>query len=72
MFQGGIYGENLASGYENVTSAIIAWGEERRKYEFRGGSFQYVHSLNQLLTSFPHLTLYPLPPPLFNYLRTQC
>lgn len=36
---GGIYGENLASGYENVTSAIIAWGEERRQYEFRGGSF---------------------------------
>ena len=35
----GPYGENLASGYENVTAAIDAWGNERKKYDFSDGGF---------------------------------
>ncbi|KAL2421216.1 hypothetical protein ABEF95_006454 [Exophiala dermatitidis] len=30
----GEYGENLAQGYANVTSAVEAWGDERRDYDF--------------------------------------
>ncbi|KAF2845084.1 PR-1-like protein [Plenodomus tracheiphilus IPT5] len=36
---GGPYGENLASGYANVTDSIVGWGEERERYDFRGGDF---------------------------------
>jgi len=30
----GAYGENLARGYPNVTSAVEAWGNERAEYDF--------------------------------------
>ncbi|KAF2178534.1 PR-1-like protein [Zopfia rhizophila CBS 207.26] len=30
----GPYGENLASGYSNVTSGMDAWGHEREEYDF--------------------------------------
>jgi recyclin-1 len=30
----GAYGENLARGYPNVTSAVEAWGDERAEYDF--------------------------------------
>ncbi|KAH7077432.1 CAP domain-containing protein [Paraphoma chrysanthemicola] len=36
---GGPYGENLASGYANVSESIVAWGQERGEYNFRGGEF---------------------------------
>ncbi|CBX90134.1 hypothetical protein LEMA_P062600.1 [Plenodomus lingam JN3] len=36
---GGPYGENLASGYSNVTESIVGWGEEREEYNFNGGQF---------------------------------
>ncbi|KAF1845549.1 PR-1-like protein [Cucurbitaria berberidis CBS 394.84] len=36
---GGPYGENLASGYPNASASIIAWGQERTKYNFRKGDF---------------------------------
>ncbi|KAH7391735.1 CAP domain-containing protein [Pyrenochaeta sp. MPI-SDFR-AT-0127] len=36
---GGPYGENLAAGYENASASVIAWGEEREEYNFRGGDF---------------------------------
>ncbi|KAF2994806.1 hypothetical protein E8E13_001571 [Curvularia kusanoi] len=36
---GGPSGENLASGYPNVSAAVIAWGEERRDYDFKDGEF---------------------------------
>jgi uncharacterized protein YkwD len=35
-------GENLASGYANVTVAVEAWGEERKVYDFGKGGFRYV------------------------------
>lgn len=38
---GGPYGENLASGYANVTQSIVGWGEEREKYDFESGEFRY-------------------------------
>lgn len=37
-------GENLASGYPNVTVAVEVWGEERGKYNFARGGFRYVFS----------------------------
>ena len=36
-------GENLASGYANVTRAVEEWGEERGKYNFAKGGFRYVY-----------------------------
>ncbi|KAH3954787.1 hypothetical protein HBH98_035830 [Parastagonospora nodorum] len=39
---GGPYGENLASGYPNVTSSIKAWGHERTQYDFQKGDFDTV------------------------------
>lgn len=36
---GGPYGENLAEGYLNVTAAVAAWGDERKKYDFGDGDF---------------------------------
>ncbi|KAJ4366857.1 hypothetical protein N0V83_007385 [Neocucurbitaria cava] len=36
---GGPYGENLASGYPNASASVIAWGEERKEYDFRDGEF---------------------------------
>ncbi|KAI8936149.1 hypothetical protein NX059_007644 [Plenodomus lindquistii] len=36
---GGSYGENLASGYANVTDSIVGWGQEREEYDFEGGEF---------------------------------
>ncbi|KAJ5542869.1 hypothetical protein N7535_005292 [Penicillium sp. DV-2018c] len=30
----GPYGENLAYGFANASAAVIAWGEERTKYDF--------------------------------------
>lgn len=36
---GGPYGENLASGYPNVTASIIAWGHERTEYDFHKADF---------------------------------
>ncbi|KIX00183.1 uncharacterized protein Z518_10321 [Rhinocladiella mackenziei CBS 650.93] len=30
----GVYGENLARGYTNVTAAVEAWGNEREDYDF--------------------------------------
>ncbi|KAF2033908.1 PR-1-like protein, partial [Setomelanomma holmii] len=36
---GGPYGENLASGYNNATSAVLGWGMERERYSFQGGEF---------------------------------
>lgn len=38
--QGGPYGENLASGYANVTDSVNAWGNERDEYNFRSGEFR--------------------------------
>jgi len=32
---GGPYGENLASGYPDVTEAVDGWGNERAKYNFQ-------------------------------------
>lgn len=39
---GGPSGENLASGYPNVTASIEAWGNERDDYDFDKGDFSYV------------------------------
>jgi hypothetical protein len=39
--QGGPYGENLASNFPNVTSAVSGWGDEREKYDFGKGNFGY-------------------------------
>ncbi|KAF2624398.1 PR-1-like protein [Macroventuria anomochaeta] len=36
---GGPSGENLASGYPNVTASIEAWGNERDDYDFDKGEF---------------------------------
>ncbi|MCJ1376728.1 hypothetical protein MMC20_007973 [Loxospora ochrophaea] len=36
---GGPYGENLAEGYANITSAIDAWGDERALYNFNDPGF---------------------------------
>jgi uncharacterized protein YkwD len=36
---GGAYGENLASGYPNVTASVIAWGHERTEYDFKKADF---------------------------------
>ncbi|KAL8959071.1 MAG: hypothetical protein Q9183_005705, partial [Haloplaca sp. 2 TL-2023] len=35
----GPYGENIASGYPNVTATIEAWGTEREEYDFPDGGF---------------------------------
>jgi hypothetical protein len=32
---GGPYGENLAAGYPDVTTAVDGWGDERAKYNFK-------------------------------------
>lgn len=37
--QGGPFGENLASGYLNVTAGIEGWGNERGKYDFSDPHF---------------------------------
>lgn len=39
---GGPSGENLASGYPNVTVSVEAWGNEREEYDFDKGEFAYV------------------------------
>jgi type II secretory pathway pseudopilin PulG len=39
---GGPSGENLASGYPNVTASVEAWGDEREEYDFGKGEFSYV------------------------------
>ncbi len=36
---GGPAGENLASGYPNVTASVEAWGDEREEYDFKEGEF---------------------------------
>lgn len=36
---GGSSGENLASGYPNVTASVEAWGDEREEYDFDKGDF---------------------------------
>ncbi|TLD31302.1 hypothetical protein PspLS_01874 [Pyricularia sp. CBS 133598] len=36
---GGPYGENLALGYPNASAGVIAWGDERREYDFGKGEF---------------------------------
>lgn len=36
---GGPTGENLASGYENVTAGIMAWGHERTSYDYGKAEF---------------------------------
>ena len=38
--QGGPSGENLASGYANVTESIGVWANERREYDFKSGEFE--------------------------------
>ena len=40
-FQGGPYGENLASGYPNASASVIAWGHEREEYDFKKAEFRY-------------------------------
>lgn len=40
---GGPSGENLASGYPNVTTSVEAWGNERKDYDFKKGDFSSVH-----------------------------
>jgi uncharacterized protein YkwD len=32
-------GENLASGYPNVTASVEAWGNEGKDYDFKKGEF---------------------------------
>lgn len=34
IFQHGAYGENLAYGFGNLSSAVIAWGEEGELYDY--------------------------------------
>ncbi|KAJ4380354.1 hypothetical protein N0V86_004665 [Didymella sp. IMI 355093] len=46
---GGPTGENLASGYPNVTASVEAWGDERKDYDFKKGEFSCVHSVSALL-----------------------
>ncbi|KAH7401717.1 SCP-like extracellular protein [Phaeosphaeria sp. MPI-PUGE-AT-0046c] len=36
---GGPYGENLATGYENVSTAVGVWRDERDSYDYRAGKF---------------------------------
>lgn len=36
---GGPYGENLAIGYGTPTQAVVAWGDERQKYNFNKPGF---------------------------------
>ena len=43
---GGPSGENLASGYPNVTASVEAWGNERDEYDFDKGDFSYVYAPN--------------------------
>ncbi|KAF3032531.1 hypothetical protein E8E12_002558 [Didymella heteroderae] len=38
---GGASGENLASGYPNVTASVEAWGNERKDYDFKKGEFSF-------------------------------
>ncbi|TLS31097.1 hypothetical protein PpBr36_03810 [Pyricularia pennisetigena] len=33
------YGENLALGYPNASAGVVAWGDERRDYDFGRGEF---------------------------------
>lgn len=40
---GGLSGENLASGYPNVTASVEAWGNERKDYDFKKGDFSSAH-----------------------------
>lgn len=44
---GGPSGENLASGYPNVTVSIEAWGSERDEYDFEKGEFSYGNPAHQ-------------------------
>jgi uncharacterized protein YkwD len=46
---GGPAGENLASGYANVTASVEAWGEERKEYDFKKGDFSCAHSVSASL-----------------------
>lgn len=39
---GGPSGENLASGYPNVTASVEVWGNERDDYDFKKGEFSWV------------------------------
>lgn len=36
---GGPYGENIAIGYATCTTAVEAWGDERKEYDFNKGEF---------------------------------
>ncbi|KAI9809718.1 MAG: hypothetical protein M1825_000151 [Sarcosagium campestre] len=36
---GGPFGENLAAGYKDATSAINAWGDERKDFDFNNEGF---------------------------------
>ncbi|KAI6291374.1 hypothetical protein MCOR34_010193 [Pyricularia oryzae] len=36
---GGPYGENLALGYADAAAGVVAWGDERRGYDFGSGEF---------------------------------
>lgn len=37
--QGGPTGENLSTGYPNVSSAIAGWGDERKEYSYSDATF---------------------------------
>jgi hypothetical protein len=50
--QGGPTGENLASGYPNVSASVIAWGHERVDYDFDAGEFRYMDPQSQLQLSY--------------------
>lgn len=47
--QGGPYGENLGSGYESGGAAVIAWGNESSKYDFKAAEFRFVVSLFSII-----------------------
>jgi uncharacterized protein YkwD len=47
---GGPYGENLGSGYESGGAAVVAWGNESSKYDFKAAEFRFVN-LRLLVTS---------------------
>jgi hypothetical protein len=40
LAQGGPYGENLASGYQNVTAAVGVWRDERDNYDYGAAKFR--------------------------------
>lgn len=52
---GGPPGENLASGYPNVTVSIEAWGNERDDYDFEKGEFSYAISILSIAQMQAHL-----------------